>query len=135
MKMFFRKNRKGFTLIELMIVMSIIGILASIAAPNFKWGLIKARESVLRENLYTLRSTLDQYYADNKKYPDSLDELIKPEKQYLRQIPIDPFTRKADWVTAQSSQPAEGGETAGGVSDVHSASPLIGINGEAYNSW
>ena len=99
-------KQNGFTLIELMIVMSIIGILAAIAVPNYQWGLIKARETVLREDLYNLRSAIDQFYADNGKYPDTLEELTKKDKQYLREIPKDPFTdSKETWVTVLPPPP------------------------------
>jgi general secretion pathway protein G len=103
-------GRRGFTLIELMIVVSIIGILVSFAVPNYQWSLVRAREAVLRENLYNFRSTIDQFYADQGKYPDSLQELV--EKGYLRGIPTDPFTGKNDtWVTVPP--PAEAAPATG----------------------
>ena len=125
-----------------MIVVSIIGILAAIAVPNYQWSVIKAKEAVLREALYNFRTTLDQYYADQGKYPDSLDDL--KQKQYMRGIPKDPFTGKDDtWVTIEPPPPPpsqEGGSSAavtdpGKVYDVHSGSDLVGTNGTPYNEW
>lgn len=131
-----KKNRWGFTLIELMIVITIIGILASIAVPNYRWGLIKAREAVLKEDLYHIRRALDQYFADNGKYPDSLDELTNPSKQYLYAIPADVFTGQKDWVTKAPDPPAEGQpEIKGNVQDVHSNSDLVGSDGKPYKDW
>ncbi len=129
------KNRnQGFTLIELLIVMTIIGILASISVPNYRWGIIKAKEAVLREDLYNLRTTIDQFYADQGKYPDSLQDMV--DKKYLHDIPKDPFTNLKDtWVVVAPPPPGEGQEVNGSVYDVHSGSDMIGTNGTAYNEW
>ncbi len=129
------KNRlqAGFTLLELMIVLSIMGILLTIAEPSLMQTITRARESVLKEDLFQMREAIDQFYADNGKYPDQLMELVNIQdhmKSYLRVIPKDPFTGAQDWITVA---PEEG--TEGGVFDVHSASPLLALDGSAYNAW
>lgn len=122
-------NSRGFTLIELMIVMSIVGILLTITQPMYRESTIRAREAVLMENLFALRDVIDQYYVDKERYPDSLEELSSDH--YIRAVPTDPFTRSKD--TWQLIPPPDG--YGGGVYDVHSGSDLIAIDGTPYNEW
>lgn len=120
-------NAKGFTLIELMIVVSIVGILATIAVPSYQSSLIKARETVLRQDLFTLRELLDHHRADKGKYPPSLEALVTVG--YLRTLPKDPFTNSSSsW--QQIIEPTEGG-----IFDVYSGSDFVGTNGTPYNQW
>jgi general secretion pathway protein G len=122
-------GKRGFTLIELMIVLTIIGILVSMAQPNFEKAIIRARETSLRRSLFVLRDVIDQYFADHGNYPESLDVLV--QDHYIRGIPEDPFTRsKTTWIVV----PPEG-STETGVYDVHSGSDLVGLNGKPYNEW
>ena len=128
------KDDKGFTLIELMIVVVIIGILASLAQPMFKKAVVKAREASLKEDLFNLRNVIDQYYADNSSYPNSLDDLVS--KGYMRSIPKDPFTdSNTTWAFDYYTGSETGGEGAGGIFDVHSSSDGVGTNGVPYREW
>ncbi|MBV9073521.1 MAG: prepilin-type N-terminal cleavage/methylation domain-containing protein [Acidobacteria bacterium] len=129
-----RSSRKGFTLIELMIVISIILILVSIAVPMYQASVIRAKEAVLRQDLKTMRDQIDNYTMDKEKAPQSLQDLV--DGGYLRSIPKDPFTGSADtWQVENSDTMASLDQTEPGISDVHSGSNLTGSDGNAYSSW
>jgi general secretion pathway protein G len=129
-----RQREAGFTLIELMIVMFIIGILASLAIPAFKATLHHAREAVLKEDLQTMRSAIDSYTMDKQKGPQSLDDLV--QEGYLREVPEDPMTHAKDtWVTDTSDAMYSIDQTEPGITDVHSGSQETGSDDQPYSSW
>jgi general secretion pathway protein G len=129
-----RQSESGFTLIELMIVMLIIGILAVVAIPRFAASVQRAREAVLQEDLHVMRDAIDSYTMDKQKAPQSLDDLV--QGGYLRTIPEDPMTHTKDtWVTDTSDAMYSIDETEPGISDVHSGSEETGTDGQPYSSW
>ncbi|MCL6463748.1 MAG: type II secretion system GspH family protein [Acidobacterium ailaaui] len=129
-----RPKEQGFTLIELMIVMLIIGVLASIAIPIYLQSLRSAREAVLKEDLHIMRQAIDSYTMDKEKGPQSLDDLV--QDGYLKEIPVDPMTHSKDtWVTQMDDNLQSVDQTEPGISDVHSGSDAIGSNGQPYSSW
>jgi general secretion pathway protein G len=130
---FSARRGAGFTLIELITVITMIGILAAIALPQYKMAILQSKEAVLRENLFRLRDIIDQYYVDKGKYPPSLDSLV--EDGYLRRIPDDPITGTTDWVTVPAEAATEQPNEEPGILDVKSASAESSITGTPYNEW
>lgn len=129
-----RGGEQGFTLLELMIVMIIIGVLAAIAVPSYLASVRKAKEAVLKEDLHTIRSAIDSYTVDKAKAPQSLNDLV--EAGYLKAIPKDPITSRTDtWIADQSDTLTSVDETQSGVSDVHSGAQETSSEGTAYSTW
>jgi general secretion pathway protein G len=125
---------QGFTLLELMIVMVVIGLLAAIAIPAYTTNIKHAREAVLKSDLHTLRTAIDSYTVDKQKAPQSLDDLV--QAGYLKAMPVDPFTHRSDtWMPVQSDMLSTLDQTASGIDDVHSGSQETAIDGTSYNSW
>jgi general secretion pathway protein G len=129
-----RRTQQGFTLLELMIVMVVIGLLAAIAIPSYTNNIRNAKEAVLKEDLHTMRTAIDSYTVDKQKAPDSLDDLV--QAGYLKTMPVDPFTRRSDtWMPAQGESMSTIDQTQSGIDDVHSGSQLTGSDGTAYSTW
>jgi general secretion pathway protein G len=125
----------GFTLIELMIVITIILILISIAAPIYRNSIIRSKEAVLRDDLFTMRSLIDEYTLDRQEAPQSLQDLV--ERGYIRQIPTDPFTgSNTTWVEDRDDDAfMSADQRLSGIVDVHSGSNQTSLSGELYSSW
>jgi general secretion pathway protein G len=124
----------GFTLIELIIVMAIIAILASIATPMYISSVKAAKEAVLKEDLHVMRNAIDSYTMDKEKAPQSLDDLV--QAGYLKSIPTDPMTHATDtWVTTTDDTYESVDESEPGIDEVHSGSQDVGSNGQMYSTW
>ncbi|HLF56251.1 MAG TPA: type II secretion system protein [Thermoanaerobaculia bacterium] len=136
-----RRGERGFTLLELIIVVTMIGILASIAMPALMQMPRRAKESVLKTNLRAIREALEQHFGDQGRYPASLDELVP---KYLKTVPVDPLTKSSStWVLVFEEEeedaplfvPAEGEEAGPGIQDIHSGSSERALDGTKYADW
>jgi general secretion pathway protein G len=128
------KNRRGFTLIELMIVMAIIAVLMSVALPIYNRSIIRAKESVLKNNLFTLRTVIDEYTYDKQKAPQTLNDLVSDG--YLRQVPVDPMTNNAEsWKIIMEDASNTVNQSEPGIFDVRSGSEKTSLEGTPYSEW
>jgi len=122
--------KRGFTLIEMLVVLAILAMLLTIVSPRFMHMLQRAKETTLRHDLVTMRDAIDKFYNDKNRYPETLDELV--ERQYLKSVPPDPITERADtWVITLPPNIDEQGS----VFDVHSGSALLANDGTPYALW
>lgn len=128
------RDRQGFTLLELIVVMIIIGTLAAIAVPAFAHHMKVAREAVLKEDLHTMRQAIDSYTVDKQKAPQTLDDVVTAG--YLKTMPVDPVTHRADtWIGQRSDSYQNVDETSTGINDVHSSSQEASTEGPVYSTW
>src|ERR1700730_1273832 len=131
---FSERARRGFTFVELMIVMAIIAVLLSVAVPIYSRSIVRAKESVLKNNLFTLRTVIDEYTYDKQKAPQSLQDLVA--NGYLRQIPVDPITTTADsWKIIQEDSSNTVDRSQPGIFDVRSGSDKTSLEGTPYSEW
>jgi general secretion pathway protein G len=128
-----RHRDSGFTLIELMIVITIIFILLGMALPRYEKSVLRAREATLRQDLSVLRQAIDNYTLDKEAAPQSLEDL--QQAGYLRSIPVDPMTQTRDWQLKFGDTILSPDQTSVGIEDVHSNAPGISLEGTAYNTW
>jgi general secretion pathway protein G len=129
-----RTGRRGFTLVELMIVMTIITVIVSIAVPMYQKAIVRAKESVLRNNLFTLRTLIDEYTFDKQKAPQTLDDLVR--EGYLRQVPLDPMTSSNQtWRVIMEDTTASVNQNEPGIFDVRSGADQTSLEGTAYSEW
>ena len=130
----FRSTERGFTMIEILIVMTLIVVLAGLGLVQYRTSVQRAEEAVLKENLFRLRDAIDQYYADKTKYPGSLSDLVS--EGYIREVPKDPMTQSADsWQSTPAEPDANNPASTGGIYDVKSGSDRTAIDGTRYSEW
>lgn len=126
--------RRGFTLVELMIVMTVISIIVSIAVPLYQKSIVRAKESVLRNNLFTLRTVIDEYTYDKQKAPQTIEDLV--EAGYLRQVPVDPLTNSdSTWKLIMEDASSSVNQSEPGLFDVRSGSDRRSLDGTNYSDW
>lgn len=123
---YLNKTKRGFTIVELLVVLSVIALLLSIVTPRYLNKIEEGKEIALRQNLSVIRKSIDQYYSDQGEYPDQLSQLV--EKHYLRAIPIDPIAEKHEWDIVKEKQ-------IGGIYDIKSTSQQIGSDNRVYSQW
>jgi general secretion pathway protein G len=124
------RTARGFTLMELLVVLTLVAVLASLVAPVVSSSILRAKEATLKENLFIMRKAIDDYYADQGDYPGSLQQLV--EKRYIRRLPVDPLTDRSDsWVEARAEEDGK----QGGIIDVRSGSEEKSGDGAAYRDW
>lgn len=129
-----RAGQSGFTLVELLVVITLISILAAMAVVQYRNSIQRTQEATLKTNLFRMRDAIDQYYADKGKYPASLDALVS--EQYLRKIPEDPFTKSADTWQTVAAEPDPGNPSAEpGIYDVKSGAPGQSLEGTSFSDW
>jgi general secretion pathway protein G len=128
------ENERGFTMLELMVVMAIILILATIGAGQYQKSILRAKEAALKHDLFVMRQAIDQYTLDKEQAPQSLDDLVSAG--YMREIPMDPLTRRKEWNTTSEEVLSTPDQTATGITDVHSTSDAVSpFENTAYSSW
>jgi general secretion pathway protein G len=128
------RRSAGFTIIELMVVMTIIVTLATMGLVQYRYSVIRSREAVLREDLFRMRDAIDQFYADKNQYPETLDALVR--EGYLRQLPVDPFTSSSgSWVSVPAEPDVNNPAAPAGVFDVKSGAEGISLDGTNYADW
>jgi general secretion pathway protein G len=128
------RTEGGWTLIEMMVVVSLVMILAAIALPAYRNSIIQAKEAAMRTDLFMMRDAIDQYYADKGKYPDSLDTLVS--ENYMRAVPTDPFTKSSTTWQTTEADPTPGTLTAtAGIYDVKSGADGVALDGSRYSDW
>jgi general secretion pathway protein G len=131
-----KREQLGFTLIELMVVITIILILATMGAQRYEQSVLRAKEAALKQDLFAMRSAIDQYTLDKQAAPQSLDDLAGSQTPYLREVPTDPMTRRKDWVVETSDVLLSPDQSTSGIVDVHSASDKSSpFESTAYSSW
>jgi general secretion pathway protein G len=130
-----RGASKGFTLIELLVVVAIIGVLAAVAVGKYQRNIVKAKEAVLKENLFTMRTQISLYFADKGKYPTDLNALV--DDSYLRSVPVDPITESAEtWLTESADLDQDADiSLEGGIADVFSGAPGQALDGTSFREW
>lgn len=129
-----RRGHAGFTLIELIVVIAIMGILWGIALPNYRNSVVQAKEAVLKENLYRMRDAIDHYHADKGKFPESLQGLV--EGGYLKALPTDPITGGTSWEEVPAEADVDDPlSTSPGIQDIRCTSEATGLNGRPYKEW